>query len=217
MRDSIPESFTEAPGVKFPSTVAWMGGSISTREPVYLPGSIQPISLTTAGAVRTKQTNVTPVYAPSLLTNSTTSPSNLFVIESGPTKQTILRAIIINFSGTQTTAGIRTISFTRTTTASVGGVFVPSRYDNGDANFSGIFRALPSVLGTLDQGVGFDVDFFVPATITAAFAPIVVDFTLGGSIKGLVIPIGTSNGILVRDSGAPGATNLSLVLIFTEE
>src|SRR6266851_4427818 len=168
MRDSIPESFTEAPGVKFPSTVAWMGGSISTREPVYLPGSIQPISLTTAGAVRTKQTNVTPVYAPSLLTNSTTSPSNLFVIESGPTKQTIL-------------------------------------------------RALPSVLGTLDQGVGFDVDFFVPATITAAFAPIVVDFTLGGSIKGLVIPIGTSNGILVRDSGAPGATNLSLVLIFTEE
>jgi len=155
-----------------------------------------------------------PSYTLDISASATASPTNLVVIESGSGKQTSLKALVIHTVGTQTTAGIRTISFKRVSTANTGTATVPNLNDSADT-FSGVTRVGPSTVGTIGLSAGFAVKFLVPTALTA-MTPTIFDFTFNGTLKGLVIPVGTLNSILVQDSGATGAANLNISLVFTE-
>ncbi len=155
-----------------------------------------------------------PSFTLDISASPTASPTNLAVIESGASKQTVLKGLVIHTIGTQTTTGIRNLAFKRVSTANTGTATVPTSNDSTDT-FSGIARVGPSAVGTIGLSAGFKVLFLVPTALTAA-PPIVYDFTVRGTLKGLVIPVGTLNSILIQDSGAAGAANLNISLIFTE-
>lgn len=159
----------------------------------------------------------TPSYLASVSGQANTTSSDVIAIESGPTLVTRIRRIVILQPGTQTTAGLRLIQLVRTTTAGVAGTIVPPVMDPqaGDAPFSGTVRAKPTT-----QGAGgvvlLTIPVFVPAAL-AAFAPLIVDMDAVGLAKSVTIPVGTANGVALRDPGAAGGANLAAFVVFTEE
>jgi predicted ThiF/HesA family dinucleotide-utilizing enzyme len=146
-----------------------------------------------------------------------TSLGQSIAIEAGATKTVRIRKIVINQVGTQTTAGFRTLTIKRTTTAGSAGVTVPAPVDPADGAFSGIGR----VKGT-DGTAGtvlYTFPFWVP-TAGANQTPILV-WPSGNAAteldKDLTIAPGVTNGITVNDSGATGGALFVIQIIFTEE
>ena len=146
-----------------------------------------------------------------------TAAASSIAIEAGPVKTTRIRQICVMHTGVQTTASFRTLTIKRTTTAGSGGVVTPTPADPADTPFSGVVRSN----GT-DGTAGVTL-MAIPIWVPAAGAnmPLVIMWPPGTSAteidKDLTIPPGIGNGIAIDDSGAVGASGLSIALVFTEE
>lgn len=161
-------------------------------------------------------------YSASVSGQANTAASHAIAIEAS-TKRILVRKVIINHPGTQTTAGVRVLLLGRTTTAGTGGAVtaestsstaVLARMCPNDPAFGGIVRAKPTSLGTQGATI-LVIPVFVP-TAAAAFTPIVLDLeNIFG--KPIIVAPGTAKGIALRDPGAAGGANFSATIIFTEE
>jgi len=159
---------------------------------------------------------VTPIYALSIGASATALPTRLLSLEAGPNKKTIVKAVVIWTVGTQSSSGLRNWQWIRETTPATGSTVTPNKNESSDANFSGICRPGPSASGTLGLSVGPNNFFLVPGSLNSNGPPTILDYTFGDTQKGLVIPAGISNGLLLQDSGAAGAANLNFTVFFTE-
>ena len=144
-----------------------------------------------------------------------TTTNNLIVIESGAAKRTTIRKIYFT-PGTATAAALINLTVYRETSASSGGATqTPSGRQSSDS-FSGIVRITNPTLGT---NATTNIVFPVPTAITASVysTPFVYDFTNGGTEPGLVLPIGTANGVAFQTAGGAGGAGVGLLVEFTEE
>ena len=144
-----------------------------------------------------------------------TTTNNLIVIESGAAKRTTIRKIYFT-PGTATAASLINLTVYRETSASSGGATqTPSGRQSSDS-FSGIVRITNPTLGT---NAATNIVFPIPTAITASVysTPFVYDFTNGGTEPGLVLPIGTANGVAFQTAGATGGAGAGLLVEFTEE
>lgn len=148
-----------------------------------------------------------------------TASTNLLAIESGASKVTRLKRLIIQ-PGTATAAGIATLTINRETTAgSTNAVTIDNTFnrDTSDANYSGIVRSSGLAAGT-NAATKWVIPIPTPINTTAnPAAPIIVDFTNGGTQKGFMIPVGTANGLLFVHSGLAGAAGFGIEAEWTEE
>lgn len=171
-----------------------------------------------AGAL-TQGNSLKPTYCVDSVTGAPTAAGYVHLaVESGPTKTTRLRRLIISNPGLGTAAALLNLELVRTTAAgSVGTVVTPSVYDTAvpDAAHSGVSRKDGS---TITAGTIIHIfSIFQPATAAGAFSPFVYDF-YGQLAKALTIPSGTANGIALRcTNGNPGAAGFSASFEFTEE
>ena len=146
---------------------------------------------------------------------SATTTNNLIVIESGAAKRTTIRKIYFT-PGTATAASLINLTVYRETSASSGGATqTPSGRQSSDS-FSGIVRITNPTLGT---NAATNIVFPIPTAIAASVysTPFVYDFTNGGTEPGLVLPIGTANGVAFQTAGATGGAGAGLLVEFTEE
>ncbi len=137
-------------------------------------------------------------------------------VESGPTKTTRIRRLVIANPGAGTAAALLTFELIRTTAAgSVGTTIVPAPYETTDAAFTGICRKDGSTITAGTQLRTFSI--FQPATTPGSFSPFVYEF-YGQLAKALTIPAGTANGIALRCiNGNAGAVSFAASFEFTEE
>ena len=139
-------------------------------------------------------------------------------VESGPTKITRIRRLVISNPGFGTAAALLTFEVIRTTAVGSGGTTsAPALYDTSgtDAAFSGICRKDGSTITAGTQLRTFSI--FQPATAAGSFSPFVYEF-YGQIAKALVIPAGTANGIALRCiNGNAGAAGFACSFEFTEE
>lgn len=135
----------------------------------------------------------------------------LISIEAGAAKTVRLRKVVIVNPGKQTTAGLRALRLSRTTTAGTVGAITPSPMQTTDAPFSGAVRVQNS--GTEGAWM-LSFPVFVPAAV-GAFEPLVIDFD--DVNKAPTIEPGTANGIVLMDPGAAGASDFAAYVVFTEE
>lgn len=144
-----------------------------------------------------------------------TAAMDLCAIESGTTKIVRIRKIVITNPGIQGTAGLRTLSLIRTTTAGANNTVTPPKLDSGDGAYSGIAASgrTGGDLGTAGTTI-LSIPVYVP-TALAAFSPIVIEF--GDDAKAPTSIAGIANGLSLRDSGAASAEKMCGFVIFTEE
>lgn len=169
-----------------------------------------------------------PTYAISVNDLQPTGVSNVLQLESGASKSTIIKQLIIN-PGVATAAGYANLTIAKVTGAGTGmSIGTPSfspiplsglnRQDT-DPLYSGTVRISGfNWSGSLSSATGIKIP--LPTSITTATNPaatIVYDLTNGGTQKGLVIPVGTANGVLFQHSGLGGAASFGLTVEFTEE
>lgn len=179
---------------------------------------------TGTGTLKITNTNTinlkAPTYSFSLNALTPTASTNLCVIESSASKVTTLKRLIIN-PGTATANGWATLTLTRNTVAAsaAGTAVTPSPRESSDAAFAGIVRSgaftLTGVTSTATQ-IAIPIPTPISTTTTPA-VPFVVDFTNGGTIKGVTIPMATTNGLMLVHSGLAGAANFGITAEFTEE
>ena len=144
-----------------------------------------------------------------------TATNNLIVIESGAAKRTTIRKIYFT-PGTATAASLINLTVYRETSASSGGATQTPSGRQASDSFSGIVRITNPTLGT---NAATNIVFPVPTAIAASVysTPFVYDFTNGGTEPGLVLPIGTANGVAFQTAGATGGAGVGLLVEFTEE
>jgi hypothetical protein len=140
----------------------------------------------------------------------------LGVVEASATKKVFIKKLTIWQAGSMTAAQVTNYSLIRETTASsVGTTQVPAAKATTDT-FGGLARIAGATAGTAGTTV-YQFSLFTP-TAVAAFTPQVIDFTDGGTMKGIEIQPGTANGVyLSAVNGAAGAANVSMNIEFTEE
>ena len=144
-----------------------------------------------------------------------TTTNNLIVIESGAAKRTTIRKIYFT-PGTATAASLINLTVYRETSASSGGATQTPSGRQASDSFSGIVRITNPTLGT---NAATNIVFPIPTAIAASVysTPFVYDFTNGGTEPGLVLPIGTANGVAFQTAGASGGAGAGLLVEFTEE
>lgn len=154
-----------------------------------------------------------PTYMIPVSGQANTGASHAIAVESGAAKTTRVHRVIIFQPGLQTTAGLRVLQLLRTTAAGSSGAVTPQKLDPTDPAFTGIARAKPTP-GT-EGAVLLEIPIFVP-TAVAAFTPISVDLEalLGKPVE---IPVGTANGVALKDPGATGGASFSAALVVSEQ
>lgn len=171
-----------------------------------------------AGAL-TQGSSQKPTYGlDSLVGAPATANYVLLAIESGPTKITRVRRLVISNPGAGVAAALLTFELIRTTAAGSGGTTqVPPLYDTSgtDAAYSGICRKDGSTITAGTQLRTFSI--FQPAVPAGVFSPFIYEF-YGQIAKSLTIPAGTANGLAFRCiNGNAGAANFAASFEFTEE
>lgn len=179
-----------------------------------------PVNIGTIPTINTQAIEDTKAtYIVAGIGQANTSAGQSIAICSGAVKQTRVRKIVIVNPGTQTTAGWRTFTIKRMTTAVVvgGGESVtPFRLNDADGGYSGTAWS-KATDGT--AGTSFTFSLWVPATAENS-EPITI-WPIAGidSVKNkdIVIPVGVTHGLAVDDSGASGAAGFSIMMEITEE
>jgi hypothetical protein len=186
-------------------------------------GSVQDAKIDNNGNVLTSNApSAIPTNTISVTGVAATTSTNLIVLESGPVKKLIITRAIID-PGTATADGNATITINRNTVAATAAGTLASgaamQHDPGDAVFSGIVRSGAfTVSGVTVTATSIVITVVVPISTTATpIAPLIVDFTNNGQQKGLVVPVGVTNGIMFTYSGLAGQANLGLSVDFTEQ
>ena len=145
----------------------------------------------------------------------TTANYVLATVEASATRKTILKKMTIWNSGAATAAQRTVFSIVRQTTAGSGTAGTAVAMETTDA-FGGIVRIPGSTGGTLGA-VLYQFSLWTPAAV-ANFTPFVIDFTNGGTKKGIVILPGVANGIYFRnETGGAGYSAFDATFEFTEE
>jgi hypothetical protein len=186
----------------------------STTQPFY--GDANGNSLDSVGA------SAVPTNTITVLGLTPTSAANLLVIESGPTKTTIIRHMTI-WPGISTANGYVTLTINRNTVAATAAGTAATgtamQHDQGDAVFSGIVRSGAfTVVGVTVTAT--NITFEIPSSVTTTTTPpmpMQFDFTNGGTQKGIVIPVGILNGIMISHPGVAGAADFGISVDFTEQ
>lgn len=165
--------------------------------------------------------NRTPTYTVSSNGLTPTAATNLMVIESGATKTVRLKKLTIQ-PGFATTSGFATLTVSRNTVAaSAAGTQVSGatmQRVTTDAAFGGIARVGAfTVAGVTTTDSSYIITLATPASTLAPATPIVIDFTTGGNMEPFAIPVGTTNGLMLKHSGLAGATGFGITAEFTEE
>lgn len=188
---------------------AFTSGSITVFLRVSNSGLADPLSQS-RNSFGAGQSGLTPTVA-----------TNLIVIESGAIKITRLQRIIIQ-PGLATAAGFAIITLSRNTVAaSAAGTLLASADIIKDANdpaFTGIVRVGAfTVAGVTITDTKFIFVIPIPITTGVGVSPIILDLTNNGKAKGFTIPIGVTNGAMIKHSGNAGAVNFGIIVEFTEE
>lgn len=210
-------------------TVTMGGGArfVRVRASTWTSGSVTVAMVATDSADSVLEPTLGNALKPTYLACSgalaNTAASTSIVCESGASKQTRIRAVYVLNPGSQTTAALRTLVLQRTTTASSSGTAItPAPVDtsvaSGDSAFSGVCRTKPTAgsAGTTFATVGMWVPTAVANTAPISLWPPPVAWN-GTTVKDLTIPVGTTNGISVTDTGATGGANLYICMLLTEE
>lgn len=147
-----------------------------------------------------------------------TANDHLLQIMAGGTNKVRIRRIGIEQSTNATTAAPGSISILRVTTAGTGGTAVtPRPGDSSDAAAGATCMTLPTVKGT--EGVEFIRTTLLWRQAVSATAAAVDDaFTWYQmpNAKGLVIPAGVTNGIVIKQLTAIAAANAVINVEFVE-
>jgi hypothetical protein len=160
-------------------------------------------------------------YTASVYNLSPTSPLSAMVIQSGATRITSIKRVII-YPGNATTTTTAYLSVVRTSGSAVtGGTQIDSTImerDERDSVHSGTVKVgaftVPGVTETLTQMI---IPIPTPANTLSPQDSFEVDFTNGGTTKGIRIPAGITNGLLFAHGGAgAGASNFGMLVDFTE-
>lgn len=175
--------------------------------------------VTDATSAQTQGSSQKPTYAISTLTGAPAAANYvLLTLESGASKITRVRRVVVSNPGVGTAAAQLTFELIRTTAASsVGTAVTPALYDTSgaDAAFSGVARKDGATITAGTQITTFSI--FQPVTPTANTAPFVYEF-YGQISKALTLPAGITNGIALRCiNGNAGAAGFACSLEFTEE
>lgn len=160
-----------------------------------------------------------PTYAVGVAGAAPTASTNLIVVESAAAKQTVIKRLWIT-PGTATAAGTATLTLVRNTVAAsaAGTAVAPAARDSADPAFAGLVRTGAFTLTGVTQTTTQDV-WTIPTPISTATnpaAPIEIDLTNRGTMKGIVLPVGVTNGAMFVHSGLAGAAGFGLKLELSE-
>jgi hypothetical protein len=157
-----------------------------------------------------------PSYVANILSAAPVSAGYVLgIIEASATRQVFIKKLTIFNPGSITSAQITNYALIRQTTASASGTGTAVPKQTTDT-FGGTYRVAGATAGTAGTTV-YNIPVFTP-TAVAAYTPQIIDFTNNGTMKGIVIPAGTTNGVyLSAVNGAAGAANVSMAIEFTEE
>jgi hypothetical protein len=114
--------------------------------------------------------------------------------------------------GSQTTAGLRTLSLVRVNLPNTGTAVTPAPLEAGGTSFAGTAYTMATAGGTVTATL-YAMSLYVPAAV-GSFVPVVIDFDELG--LGQAPTVAASGAIALRDSGATGAANMSVTLEFAQ-
>jgi hypothetical protein len=163
-------------------------------------------------------------YTASVFNEAYTTSNGLvsaIALESGPFKTTRIRRLVVQ-PGLATSTTVATLCVFRYTTAAVTGGAITTasmQKETTDPAYTGLAKKnITNVNAAIQSLTQFVFQIPVPASTLSPAAPLVFDFTNGGTEKGIGIPIGTTNGVLFGYSGSgTGATGFGMQVDFTEE
>lgn len=199
--------------------VRWSAYTAGTATNAYYHGGIKLIPV---GGARTPGNQPAPAYRIAMQQSAAANTTTyIMAINAGPSKTTRVKRITIwNQGVAATAAGTYTLHVYRTTTAATGGLtYSVYPANKTDPSFTGSAQGNPTTL-TTGSGQG---DFFAIIPVGTAYVanpPYVIDFTAGGTMKGLEISPGVANGIVVYavTGSVTGAVSPIIVSFdFTEE
>ena len=158
-----------------------------------------------------------PTYTISDLNSAPTAANFVMAtFESGASKVSRLRRLIITNPGLGTAAAGLQLELIRTTAASsVGTTQTPASHDANDGAFSGVARiAGPTITAGTRIWSGV---IYQPATSLAQYSPAIFEF-YGQMSKAILIPSGVTNGLALRCvNGNAGATGFAFSMELSEE
>lgn len=145
----------------------------------------------------------------------TSANYNLAILEASATKRIYLKSLRVWNPGSMTGAQKTNYALIRQTAAGSGTTGTAQPRDNADS-FGGTYRIAGSTNGAAGVTV-YQFSMYTPAAL-AAYTPYTIDFTNCGTEKGIIVPVGTANGLYLQAvNGAAGAANVDMTLDFTEE
>ena len=152
--------------------------------------------------------------------STATVNTNLFQVMAGASLKVYLRSMRIYQLALATTAtfGVA-FDVVRVTSAGTGGsAITPAPLDTADAASGATAMSAVVTPGTLTTSVDSVVTYFLQVLPTAVTAlPLMAQFNWETPrSKGLVIPAGTTNGIIVRNRAAVAGATVVIVVQFVE-
>jgi hypothetical protein len=151
-------------------------------------------------------------WAVNLTNAAPTVAYDLIQLRAPSTYGVIVTRMCIWNPGSQTTAGLRTLSLVRVNTPSAGTSVTPSPLEDGGASFAGTAYTMASAGGTVTATL-YAMSLYVPGAV-GSFVPLIIDFDELG--LGQAPTVAANGAICLRDSGASGAANLSVTLEFAQ-
>lgn len=171
--------------------------------------------------LRAQSAPTTPVQTITVTGQAFTTSTNVLVIESGPSRQVIIKRITI-WPGTATANGWPTLTLDRNTAAAsaAGTAATSAAMQHSPGNtFSGVVRTGSfTVVGITSTATSNVFEIPTPASSTTTLtAPMIIDLTNGGTQDGFIVPSGTTNGVMFVHSGIAGGANFGMSVDFSEQ
>lgn len=147
--------------------------------------------------------------------SNATASDHLLQIMAGSTNYVRIRRIWIEQLASATAVTLNSLLLLRLTTAGTGGTSItPSKLDLGDAAAGATAMTLPTAKGTESTEIRRTALVYRQTIASTATQPEEsIDWKFGeGALKPLIIPAGTSNGIVIKN-GSAVASATSIIFV----